>query len=153
VITSGAGKCSAKELLHALDDKSGQDHTQVDVLALGMSKKREAPYATVTRKSNGLLLRMDRPGDIDQALARYGKVLKAKAREKIDVRSDKAVFSSALDEELTLPPGSYTVTLPPVTGLEPSRRVIANVKVGSGEAKVVEIPLKKGRPAAKTGKK
>jgi hypothetical protein len=153
LVTSGAGKCSAKELLHALDDKTGNEHARVDVLALGMAKKRAAPYAAITRKSNGLLLKMDRPTDMDQVLARYGKVLKTKAREKIEVRSDKAVFTSALDEELTLPPGSYTITLPPVAGLDGSRRVIPNVKVGSGEAKVVEVPLKKGRAAARSGRK
>lgn len=153
LITSGAGKCSAKELLHALDDKAGRDHTQIDLLALGMPKKREVPYAAVVRKSKGLLLKLDRPTDMDHVLARYGKVLKAKAREKIEVRSDKTVFASALDEELTLPPGTYTVTLPPVSGLEASRRVIANIKVGSGEAKVVEVPLKKGRSGARSGKK
>lgn len=153
IVTNGVGKCSAKELLHALDDKSGRDHTLVDVLAVGMPKKRLATYAAIARKGNGLLLKVDRPGDVEQVLARYGKALKTKAREKLEVRSDKTVFTSALEEELTLPPGSYTVTLPPVAGLEPARRVIPNVKVGSGEAKVLDVPLKKARPAGRAGKK
>jgi hypothetical protein len=153
IVTNGAGKCSAKELLQALSEKGGHEHTQVDVLALGMPKKRVPTFAAIARKGNGLLLKVDRPSEVEQALARYGKVLKTKAREKIEVRSDKAVFTSALEEEITLPPGSYTVTLPPVAGLEPSRRVIPNVKVSSGEAKVLDVPLKKGRPPTRAGKK
>jgi hypothetical protein len=136
-----------------LGEKGGHEHTRVDVLAVGMPKKRLVTFAAIARKGNGLLLKVDRPSEVEQALARYGKVLKTKAREKIEVRSDKTVFSSALEEEITLPPGSYTVTLPPVAGLEPSRRVIRNVKVSSGEAKVLDVPLKKGRPSHRAGKK
>jgi len=153
LVTSGSGKCTVKEVLHALDQRGGQDHATLDVIAFAMAKKREGTYSALAKKGHGLFLRVEKPADIDQALSRYAKALKTKVFDRIEVKGEKAVFHTAIEEELTLPPGSYTITLPPVAGLSPSKRTIPKIKVSSGEAKVLEIQVKKGQPVLRVGKK
>ncbi|MBI4964307.1 MAG: hypothetical protein HY913_13600 [Desulfomonile tiedjei] len=153
LLTSGSGKCTVKEVLHALDQRAGQGQTILDVIAFAMAKKREGTYSALAKKGRGLFLKVEKPADLDQTLARYGKTLKTKVFERIEIKGDKAVFNTALEEEITLPPGSYTITLPQVAGLAASKRTIPNVKISSGEAKVLEVQVKKGQPVLRAGKK
>lgn len=153
LVTSGSGKCTVKEVLHALDQRGGQVAVPLDVVAFAMAKKREGTYSALAKKGHGLFLRVEKPADVDEAVARYGKALKTKVLEKIEVKGEKAVFNPALEEEITLPPGSYTITLPLVAGLTASKRVIPNIRISSGEAKVLEVQVKKGKPVVRVGKK
>jgi len=153
LVTSGSGKCTVKEVLHALDQRGGQDQATLDVIGFAMAKKREGTYSALAKKGHGLFLKVEKPADIDQALSRYGKALKTKVFDRIEVKGEKAVFHTAIEEEITLPPGSYTITLPPVAGLSPSKRTIPKIKVSSGEAKVLDIQVKKGQPVLRAGKK
>ena len=69
------------------------------------------------------------------------------------MKGEKSVFHTALEEEITLPPGSYSIILPVVAGLSPSKRMISNIKIKSGEARALEIQVKKGQPVVKAAKK
>ncbi len=81
------------------------------------------------------------------------KMLKTPAMEKIEVRGENAVFTMFPEEEITLTPGAYTVVLPVVAGLNPAKRAIENVKVNSGEASVMDVRIRKGRPTIKMSRK
>jgi len=153
VITRGLGKCDHKGALAALQKTGSKEKISVDVIALGMSSKRERGYATLVKKTDGVFIKADKPADMDQALSRYEKTLKKKIVEKVEVRGEKATYSPHLNEEITVAPGTYTVVLPTVAGVQPSARTIPNVKVGSGEAKVLDVRVKKGKVQVRAGKK
>jgi hypothetical protein len=153
LITDGVSKCAASEVIKALDHHKTKGKVGVDVVAIGMGKKRQAGYVALVKKADGMLIKVDNPGDLDAGISRYVKMLRAPIMEKVEIKSDNAVFTVSPEEEITLPPGTYTVVLPVVAGLHPSRRTVPNVKIMSGEANVLDVRIKKGKPAIKLGKK
>ncbi len=153
IVTNGASKCGYATVLKAVYAHESKEKISVDVLALGMSKKRHRGYSSLAGKTNGLMLEMDKPADIDQAVSRYAKVLKAKAMEKVEVKGDKAVTSISPFQEVALAPGAYTVVLPVVEGLSPSKRTITGVKINPGETNVMDVTIKKGHPIVRVGRK
>ena len=153
LVTNGAAKCDFKEVLKALDRTESKEKPVVDVVALGLSKKRERGYSTVAKKSGGVFLRADSPAEIGHVISRYEKILNTKAMEKVEVRGEKSVFTVNPGEELTLAPGSYTVVLPLVAGIQAPKRTVSNVKINSGEPNVMEVRVKKGKLTVQAGKK
>lgn len=153
IVTGGTAKCPVNEVVKAAEQRDSKDKTAVDVLAIGMGKKTEAGYSNLVKKCSGLLLKVDNPSDVEAALSRYGKVLKTRTMEKIEVRNEKGVFNINPEEEITLPPGSYTVVLPVVAGLSPSKRIVPNVRVTSEQANILDVRIRKGKPVIGMGKK
>jgi hypothetical protein len=123
------------------------------VIALGMNKKRLAGYSQLVAKSNGILLKVETPSEVETALSRYGKILKAPAMSKLEVKGEKADFKINNGEEITLAPGSYSIVVPPIPGLDPSHRVIKEVKIASGDNKVLDVRVQKGKLVVRPGKK
>jgi hypothetical protein len=152
-VTGGATKCGFNGVVKAVESLETKDKLAVDVLALGINKKRLRGYSTLANKTGGLFMPVDKPADVDQFLSRYEKALKTKVMEKVEVKGDKTVSSISPFQEANLIPGSYTVVLPIVEGLHPSNRTISNVKITSGEVKIMDITIKKGRPIVREGKK
>lgn len=154
IVTGGASTvCSVGAVIRAIDSSDATRGTVVDVLALGIHKKRQKGYATLASRTGGVFIDAERPADIDQPFARYAKVLQAKHFEKVEIKGDKASLSIAPFQEITLAPGTYTVILPVVEGLDPSKRIVPNVKIGSGETNVLDVAIRKGKPIIKTVKK
>jgi hypothetical protein len=153
VITDGASKCGFSEVLKAIDEQGLRDKARVDVLVLGANKKRQAGYVELAKRTGGQLLRADGPQEVDNSLAKYGKLLKTPVMERVEVRGQKAVLTTSPDEEITLSPGAYTVVLPAVAGISPSKRTVEDVKIKSGEATLLQVKVKKGKPVVKIGKK
>ncbi len=153
IVTAGTAKCAAKEVVKATEQHGAKDRTGVDVVGFGMGKKGEAAYSNLVKKSDGLLIKVDKPADVDSAIARYGKLLKTRTLEKIEVRGEKGVFNINPEEEITLPPGTYTVVLPVVAGLNPSKRTVPNVRITSEQTNVLDVRIKKGKPTIAAGKK
>lgn len=155
IITDGAGKCAAADITKIAEQTIGKDRVPIDVMAIGMGKKKNGGYSSLAKKTNGVFLKLEGPGDVEQALARYAKLLKNPIKEKVEIRGENAVFSATPDEEITLTPGTYSVVLPLVAGIPAAKRTIPNVKVSSGEAVVFEVKVnKKGRVSVtRSGKK
>ncbi|MGB6067826.1 MAG: hypothetical protein WBG50_23720 [Desulfomonilaceae bacterium] len=154
IVTAGTTKCASKQVVKAAEQYTGKDKLGVDVVALGMRKKTQAGYSHVVDKTNGLFLTVDRPADVDSALSRYGKLLKTRTVEKVEVRGDQSgVFSVNAGEEITLPPGTYTAHLPVVAGLNPSKRSVPNIRIVSGVPKVLDVRIRKGKPIVRSMKK
>ena len=118
-----------------------------------INKKRESGYSSLAGKTGGVFLRVEQPADVDSALAKYSKVLKTPVEKNIEVRGEKVNIRIAEGEEVTLAPGSYTVLLPAVPGLDASSRKLKDVKIVAGQPKVLNVVVKKGRPSIGTGKK
>lgn len=153
LLTSGARKCEYKGVLKPAERKSGGGKIAADVIGFGISAKRERGYSTLAGKTNGVFLKVDKPADIDSAVSRYQKTLHAPSRKDIEVKGEKSSFKIGAEEELTLAPGSYTIVLPSVPGLDPSHRTIKDVKISSGQNKVLTVAVKKGRPVVGSAKK
>ena len=153
LVTAGTAKCAATDVVKAAVQHGSKDKIGVDVVAFGVGKKGQAGYSNLVKKSGGLLLNVDKPTDVDSALSRYGKLLKTRTMEKIEVRGERGVFNISPEEEFTLPPGTYTVVLPVVAGLNPSKRIVPNVRISSEQTNVLDVRIKKGKPVIGFGKK
>lgn len=153
LITAGAAKCDAKEVLKAAGAIGPSAKTHIDILAVGMSSKKKAAYSNLAKKTGGVFLQIDSPADQENMLKRYSKSLHVTSMDKIEIRGDKAVFSVNFDEDITLAPGTYTVVLPSVKGLAEFKRSVPNVKIKSGEATLMTVKLSKGKASVKIGPK
>jgi hypothetical protein len=153
VITNGLTKCSYFEVVKAVNSRSEKKKPIVDVIGVGMGPRHARGYSSLAERTGGVFLRAERPSDLDKVLGRYGKILKTKEMEKIEVRGEKAVLTAALEEEIPLTPGTYRVVLPLVGKLNPSYRSIPDVKIDSRESKIIVVRIKNGRPTVKIGKK
>ncbi len=154
IVTGGASTiCSVSAVTRAMETSDATKGTIIDVLALGINKKRQKGYSVLTSRTGGVFIEAERPADLDQPFSRYSKILQAKHFEKVEIRGDKASLSVAPFQEITVAPGTYTVSLPVVEGIDPSKRTIPNVKISSGEAHILDVSIKKGKPVIKTVKK
>ncbi len=153
VVTNGAAKCVGVGVTKAIDRHRGSGKVALDVIALGMRQKYSRGYALLAKRTGGVFLRVNGPDDLDRTLARYKKILHKRTLERIEVRGENAVFTVTPGKEITLAPGSYSVVLPLVENLKESKRKITNVTVKSGETKVLQVRIKKGRPVVRFAKK
>ncbi|MDQ1238836.1 MAG: hypothetical protein QG577_1021, partial [Thermodesulfobacteriota bacterium] len=154
IVTGGAATiCSVSAVTRAMETSDATKGTIIDVLALGINKKRQKGYSLLTARTAGIFIEAERPADIDQPFAKYAKVLQAKHFEKVEIKGDKASLSVAPFQEITVAPGTYTISLPAVEGIDPSKRTVPNVKISSGEAHILDVTIKKGKPIIKTVKK
>jgi hypothetical protein len=153
LLTDGATNCRSNEVLRAIDEQWGRNKVHVDVVVLGMHKKRKENYSILAKRTTGLFFTAESPSDLDAAIARYTKILKTPTLEKVEIRGENATLTANPDQEITLVPGSYSVTLPLVGGLNPAKRVIENVGIKSFEATELDVTIKKGKPIVKISRK
>ncbi len=153
VVTSGARKCSARDAVKAIKESGGKTRPAIDVITIGNVRKTAKSYKDLAARTGGVCIRVEKPTDLSRALAEYKKILGARTFEQIEVRGEKAVFNVPPNKEVTLPPGSYTVVLPPVMGLQASHREIRKVRIESDRNSVFEVKIRKGRPSVKIGRK
>lgn len=153
IVTGGRAKCDTREVLQALAQHKSKDKVVVDVVGIGMLRKTVRGYSAMAKRSQGAFLKADNPGELEQVLSRYKKILSKRAMEKIEIRGEKAVFTVNPGEEITLAPGAYSVVLPLVASLKAAKRIIGDIKIRSGESTVVHVRIRKGRPIVKTAKK
>jgi hypothetical protein len=145
IIADASGKCSPADVVKIGEQTAGKDRIHVDVISLGAGSKKNSGYLKLAKKTNGLFLKVQGPGELDQAMGRYAKALKTPLLEKLEIKGDKAVYNITPEEEIALAPGNYSIVLPLVAGIPQSKRTIPSVKVSSGEAVVLDVSVKKGR--------
>lgn len=153
LVTGGATRCSYKKVLQAVDRKGARGRVRVDVIALGMGKRSQKGYSILAKKTRGVFLHAEKPAEVDEIIARYEKSLKKPAMKKMEVIGEKTSFKVANGEEITLAPGTYKISLPPIRGLDLAKRTVEGIEVNSGENSVLRIRIKKGRLLVKTAKR
>ncbi len=154
IITGGAAApCASSHVVRALENSESTKALAVDVLALGLRKKAKKGYSALPQRTGGVLMEMEKAADVDLYFNKYAKVLQTKVFEKVEIKNEKVSLSFSTNQEMSLVPGTYTVILPLVEGIEPSRRVIPNVKVSSAETTIVDVAVRKGRPIVRIDKK
>ncbi len=145
IITEGLSKCVYSEVLQAIEEHKEKNRIIIDVLFLGARKKKQDGYAAIVKRTGGVVMHIHGPHELDRTMKNYAKLLKAKTMEKIEIRGERIVYNTPPEEETTLAPGSYNIILPLVVGLHSSNRTIHNVKIAPGEARVLDVRIKKGR--------
>ncbi len=152
LVTGGAGKCQHGNVLKALKDAGLAGKVRVDVVSLGIGKKAKRDYSALAAKTSGAYLQVDKPADLEMVLARYAHTLKTLEKKQMEVRGKDAVFKFTSDEEITLAPGKYTVTLPDIPGLNVSKRALTDIQIDSGQNRRLTVVIKNGRPVVQTAK-
>ncbi|MGC8907762.1 MAG: hypothetical protein ACP5M0_10030 [Desulfomonilaceae bacterium] len=154
VITGGAAApCASSRALKAIESSETTKGLPVDVVALGLGKKRQKGFSALAQRTGGVFIELERPADVDHAFHRYAKILQAKVFEKVEIKNERISLSFNPHQEMSLAPGKYTVALPLVEGLDPSKRVIHNVTVSSAETTIIDVTIRKGRPIVRIEKR
>ncbi len=154
VITGGsAAPCASSLALKAIESSETTKGLAVDVVAMGLGKKRQKGFSALAQRTGGVFIEMERPADMDHAFHRYAKILQTKVFEKVEIKNERISLSFNPHQEMSLAPGTYTVLLPLVEGLEQSKRVVPNVKVSSAETTIIDVTIRKGRPIVRIDKK
>ena len=153
LVTCGSVKCNTKDVLKAAGAIGPNAKTPVDVVAVGMNSKGKSAYSNLAKKTGGIFIAVDNPGDLENGVKKYSKNLQVVTLDKIEVRGEKIVFSVNPDEDITLAPGIYTVVLPSIKGLAEFKRSVPNVRIKSGEGTVMTVKLSKGKASVKIGSK
>jgi hypothetical protein len=147
LLTDGNSQCSWPTVAEVAKDDRLVTGTNVDVIAVGMDPAHRDAYAVLVTGAGGMFLALDGPADLDSVLGRYLQSLHAMEPLPIEIRSFDARYRVMPGEQLRLPPGKYTIVLPSMAGLEPTRRKVADpVKIGPGENKVLTFSVQDGRP-------
>lgn len=153
IVSGGIGICNYRAVLHAVDQKGPRGRVRVDVVALGMSKRRERSYMALAKKSGGVFLRVEKPSEVRSVLAKYQEALKTPAMKKMQVIGEKSSFKVGNGEEITLAPGAYKIALPAMRGLPKDKLTIEGVKISSGENSILKVRIKQGRLLVKASKR
>ncbi len=148
IVTSGIAKCPAREVVRAVDLRGGR--AAVDVVGIGMHRRRIKPYSYVTKKTGGTFLNLKEPTDLKPVITAYDKTLKTPTQKKIRIVGPSRVYQAANGEAVTLAPGVYSVELPDIKGIDRSKRTIREIEVRSGENRSIDVKFKKGKLLVRT---
>ncbi len=146
LITDGYTECSLKDIIHAIEGGRFKNRAKVDVIAVGMKAPMQAAYAGLAKATGGEFLKVEQPKDLRSALTNYVEVLQAPQLEPVQISGHGTNYRILPGEEAKLPTGSYTITLPDIEGLDPSKRAIEDVKVRTSKKTVLESRVQEGRP-------
>jgi O-antigen ligase len=146
LITDGHRECPLKDIVQAVDRSKLKNRARVDVIAVGMKASMQEAYAGLAKATGGEFLNIDRPKDLQSALASYAKVLQTPQPEPVRVAGQGKNYRILPGEVAQLPKGSYTITLPDMDGLDPAKRIIEDVKVEPGRKTMLDSRIQAGQP-------
>lgn len=147
LITDGNGECSISELADRIVMTAVRGRTMVlDTIGLGMrGEGTPQPYSEAAAKTFGVFLQAGEPEDAKRLVSEYIGILGKPVRRPLVVSGKNQNYEALPGAILTLPPGSYTVTLPEIPGLSSSDREIKEVRVSPGERTVLNLSVEQGR--------
>ena len=90
------------------------------------------------------MLKVDQPTELPSALAEYVQVLQTPKPEPVQVAGEGASYRILPGEKAELPPGSYSITLPDIPGLDPLKRTIKYVQIGAGDKTILDVRMHTG---------
>jgi hypothetical protein len=147
LVTDGKSQGAWSAVRKVIENQYPGTRTRMDVIALGMDPDHRQLFTELAEDSGGILLTVDTPTDVPSALARYLQQLRLRVVLPIEVRGLHREYCVMPGEPLKLPPGRYTIVVPPMEGLKKSARKIEEpVQIGAGETRVLPISVQEGRP-------
>jgi hypothetical protein len=147
LITDGSRNCSARDMLHpAQSTKHGAVMAILDIVAVGINDAAAESYAETMSQSNGVFLRIEKPEDVRLVASQYIEVLAKQVPSAIVVTGQDKKHMMLPGAPISLPPGSYTVALPNLPGLDTAHRRIPSVTVKPGETRVLNVAISDSKP-------
>ena len=145
LITDGRTECSLKEILQAVEGSKFKNQVRVDVIAVGMKPLMQEAYTSLAKATGGQLLNVNQPADLQPALTDYLALLQTPRPELIQIVGHGANYKILPGEEAKVSPGAYTITLPEMRGLDPSKRTVKDVKIASGGKTILGVRIQEGQ--------
>lgn len=147
ILTDGNSPCSWSGVTRIVDENRSDATTRVDVIGVGMDPARREIYTQLASRSGGIFLPLDQPSELQSVLSRYVQELRPTVPLPVDVRGLDGRYRIMPGKPFKLPPGRYTILLPPMEGLEPAHRKLGDpVKIAPGESRVLTLSVKDGSP-------
>ena len=144
IITDGHRDCSFGGVLQAIEKAKLKGNVKLDVIAIDMLRSAQTSYSKLAAEAGGVFLNLAYLGD-NETLSRYLAVLRTPRPEPLEAVAENAKYRLMPGEECALAPGSYTLTLPEIQGLDSSNRTIKDVKITTGTTTVLNLSAKEGR--------
>jgi hypothetical protein len=141
ILTDGRAECSLAEISQELKRVKMKESVKIDVVALGIKASKQESYLKLTESTGGLFLKIDGSSDLDSSMTGYARVLNTPRQEPFEVVGNGTTYTILPGQKFDLPPGQYTITLSSIDELDSSRKVIKDVKINSGETRVVEVSV------------
>ncbi len=104
LITDGQNECPVNEVAQTIERSKFKDRVKVDVIAVGMKPATQELYSSLAKITGGQFLKVDRPEDVQPALAPYQAVLQTAVPEPIQVAGEGANYSILPGEKAKLAP-------------------------------------------------
>lgn len=147
LITDGSTGCSWKRMEYLRQHGNAGDDVKLDVFALGMAAASLEPYQKIARETEGEFISLDGPADAQSTLDRYGEALRRILPQAIELRGFTGRYGVMPGQEIKIPPGPYVIVLPPMDGLAPSKRKLAErIRVKPGESRTVTVSIQSEEP-------
>ncbi len=147
LVTDGSARCSWDRIVQLAQATPLKAGITVDVVALGMTDAHQQPFLNLANETRGEFVRLERPADVKPALERYGAALRRVRPATVELRGFTGHFRVLPGKEITLPAGPYTLVLPQMDGLDPSKKKVPQrIRVKAGEATSVTLSLTDGQP-------
>jgi hypothetical protein len=118
-----------------------KESVKIDVVAFGMKPSKQESYLKLTESTGGIFLKIDGASDLDSSVTGYAHVLNTRREEPFEVVGNGTTYTIPPGQKFDLPPGQYTITLPSIDELDASRKLPMDVKINSGENRVVEVSV------------
>ena len=144
IITDGRRGCSFGGVLQVIEKAKSKQNVKLDVIAVDLQRSAQAAYSSLAADGGGVFLNLSSPAD-NETLSTYLAVLRTPKLEPLEAVKESAKYRIAPGERCALAPGSYTITVPEIAGLDPSNRTIKDVKITAGETTVLNLTAKEGR--------
>jgi hypothetical protein len=141
ILTDGRAECSLAEMTQELKRVKMKESVKIDVVALGIKASKQESYLKLTESTGGMFLKIDGSSDLDSSVSGYAHVLNTLRQEPFEVVGHGTTYTIPPGQKLDLPPGQYTITLSSIDELDSSRKPIKDVKISSGETRVVEVSV------------
>ena len=144
IITDGRRDCSFGSVLQIIGKGKSRSDVKLDVIAIDMPRSAQATYSKLAADSGGVFLNLTPSAD-SETLSRYLAVLRTPRPEPLEAVTENAKYRIMPGEKYTLAPGSYTITVPEIAGLDSSNRTIKDVRITAGGDTVLNLAAKEGR--------
>ena len=145
LLTDGRKECSLKDLSDQLNFGEQVAPVPVDIVALGMRPQIAEEFRKAAEDTSGILLKVDQPQDIVQALASYGEILNRPVQKPFVITGYDKKWDLYPGNPIRLPAGLYRITLPNLPGVDTSSLRAEDFEVAPGQTTTVNVSVTDGK--------
>jgi hypothetical protein len=144
LITYGQKECSLNGIAQTIDGSKLKNRLRLDVIVVGMKPSVQEAYASLAKAIGGELLKVDQPTNLPSTPTEYMHALQTPEPELVQVAGEGANYRILLGEKAELVPGSSSITLHEIPGLDPWKRTVQDVKIGASDKMILDVRMQEG---------